>query len=105
MQVGKLRHSIKLQHRTESQAPDGSVTYTWTTYATVWAAIKPISGKEAFIAEQAKVDADYEITIRYNSAVISTDRVLFGARIFDINYPKNIEERNEWLILLCKEAV
>lgn len=105
MIVGKLRHKVKLQHRSENQATDGSVTYSWTTYATVWAAINPISGKEAFIAQQVKAEANFEIEIRYNSAVIPSDRVLFGVRVFDINYPKNPDERNEYQILLCKETV
>lgn len=54
MNIGKLRHRITLQRQINAQNDYGAVVTTWQGIATVWAEIKPISGREYFEASQVQ---------------------------------------------------
>ena len=108
MRAGKLRHKVELQSYTEARDDFGAAIETYSTYAKVWASINPtagvLAGKEFISGQQVSEEAGYEITIRYNSSVDVKHRVKFGLRLFDINVIKNVDEKNEYLILICSEA-
>jgi SPP1 family predicted phage head-tail adaptor len=103
MQAGRMRKRVELQHFSENQNDYGEKIRDYTTYATVWAEIKPLQGKELEHAQQISAETDFRIRIRYHSAVASEHRVVYGERVFEITAVKNIEERNKELILMCKE--
>jgi len=105
MNIGKLRHRIELQSAIIDKDDYGQQTENHGTYDTVWASVVPLTGRELEYAQQLQAETNYKITIRYNSAVKKTDQILFDDRIFEINAILNFEEKNEYLILLCKEAV
>jgi SPP1 family predicted phage head-tail adaptor len=95
---------VNLQAFTEQVDAYGGRVKAWTTYATVWAAIEPLSGKELLAAEGLVAEASVRVKIRYRSGVDPGDRVIFGSRTLDINAVVNRDERNVDLELLCKEA-
>ena len=76
MHAGELRHRIQLQSCAVSQDAFGAPTKAWSTYATVWASVEPLSGREALIAQQANPELSHLVTIRYNSTVNAATRVL-----------------------------
>lgn len=108
MNAGKLRHKVELQSYATSRDDFGAELETWSTYAKIWASINPsigvLAGKEFILGQQVSEESRYEITIRYNSSVDVKHRVKFGLRLFDINVIKNIDEKNEYMILMCSEA-
>jgi SPP1 family predicted phage head-tail adaptor len=104
MKVGKLRHRVSLQSPTATANDYGEKIAAWTTYATVWAEIKPLQGRELENAQQISEKCDYEVFIRYNTGVLSTHRVIYGSRTFEIQAVLNLEERNEILKLICTEV-
>ena len=103
MQSGKLRHRIELKSAAKTLDSYGQQTEVWTTYATVWAQIKPLAGRELETAKQISEKIDYEIRIRYNATVTSEHRAYFGTRIFEITSVINIDERNKETLLYCTE--
>ncbi len=103
MHAGKLNQRIILQQYTPTQDSSGSVTEAWTTLATVWAAIRPLQGREYWAANQEQIEATHEVTIRWRRDVSSINRILFGSRIFDIKAAINTDEANKWLIMICME--
>jgi SPP1 family predicted phage head-tail adaptor len=109
MNIGKLRNKVELQNYTTSADSVGQPTKTWTTFATVWAHIKPMSGREVITAEQPIGETTHTITIRYNSSIDESSRIRYydnvkGVyRIFDINYIGDRDEKNEMMTLVCKE--
>ena len=105
MRAGRLRHRVKLQSVSETPDSYGERTETWATYATVWASIRPVSGREVVEATQVGGEVQTLIEIRYNSSVTVKDRVKFGTRLFDINHVANPENRNEKQRLTCTEVV
>lgn len=79
----------------------------WTTQATVWASITPLSGREFVEAKQRQIDATVRITIRYRADMLPTPnwRVKFGSRIYDIDSVINRDERGRTVDLMCREVM
>jgi len=104
MNIGKLRHRVALQSFSDTADSYGEAIATYTTYATVWGSIEPLSGKELLNAQQQQAEVTIRIKIRYLSTVTEKDRVLFGDDVYEITSAINKDKRNEFLELLCKEV-
>lgn len=105
--AGKMNKRVAIQSATGAQGATGEPTKTWSTDATVWASIEPISGREVFAAQLVVADVTHRVRMWYRSDVTITPekRLLYGARVFEIVSAMNIDEHNaEWEIL-CKETV
>lgn len=106
--AGKLRHRVLLQSYTGAVDDYGDPLYSdddhWTTEATVWAAIDPVSGKEFYAAEQAQSSVSHKIRLRYRQGVSAAWRVLYGSRVFRILSVIDWEERHESLLLMVQEV-
>lgn len=100
-----LRHRITIQYKTVTQDAIGNEIETWHTFATVWAAIEPISGREYFAAAQTNAEVNHRIKIRPLPGVNSEMRAVWDNRIFEIEAVLNIKEKNVEVHLMCKEAV
>lgn len=110
MRAGELRHRVKLQSPSGSRDAVGERVTVWTDEATdVPANVRPLNGREQFFAAQKQASTTHLVTIRYGSYVSGIDaswRVMFGSRIFTIDAPpRNIDERNKQLDLLCTEGL
>ena len=104
MQAGKLRHRVTIQHYVEGspqQKPSGAPDGSWTALDTVWARVRPLSGREMFLAQQAASRVDVEITIRHRADVTDAMRVVKGSMVYSIESVMNPEERGELLVLRC----
>jgi SPP1 family predicted phage head-tail adaptor len=104
MDFEKMRKRVELQSVTETTSGLGEVGRAWATYATVWANIKPLQGRELVYAQQIHSESTTQITIRYASAVVTKNRIKFGTRIFQILDVKNIDEKNKIQELLTVEV-
>lgn len=108
MRAGRLRHRITIQQYvtgSPQQKATGEPDGAWSTYATVWASVEPVSGREPFLAQAHLAEVTTKIGLRYRSGITSAMRVSFDSRIFDIKAILNWEERNIELQLLCTEGV
>lgn len=103
MIIGRLRKRVQLQHLAKNQDGYGEMIPSYSTYATVWASIEPLQGRELEHAQQISAETSHRVKIRYNSNVVSEHRVIYGDRTFEIESVINPDERNEMLILMCKE--
>lgn len=103
MNIGKLRHQVNLQILQENQDSYGEMKRDFATYKTVWASIEPLQGRELEHAKQISAEVTHRITIRYLADVVPENRITKGERIFDIESVINPDERNEYLVLMCKE--
>lgn len=105
MRAGKLRHRIKITTPTESRGDTGEITYTWSTLATVWASVEPISGRELIQADQMQAEATVRIRLRYIPNLTTQCRIVHKGRTLEIVSAQNITDRNAEFELLCREAV
>lgn len=105
MIIGDLNKRIVLQYKTKVADSLGSFTTTWTDFATVFAAIWPVSAKEVLQAGQNIMTVTGRIRIRYRSNVGADYRIKYGNKYYSISSIINPGMKNEWLDLLYKEAV
>lgn len=108
MNAGKLRHRITLQSPTGSRDAVGERTTTWTSVATVFASVNPLSVRDLLAASQLQSEVSHRVRIRYSSAVAAIDaswRVLFGSRVLVVQGVRNIDETRSELELMCSEGL
>ena len=108
MQIGDLNKRITFQSSTKTADGMGGFSVVWAAIpdpATVWAGIWPVSASEQIQANATTMTISHRIRIRYQSGIKGSYRIKFGTRYFAIVSIINPNERNEWLDLICKEAV
>ena len=103
--IGRRRHRGVLQSKTETRGDAGGVVISWTTEATVWISIEPISGKEYSAIQQTQNEASVRITLRYYSGLDETWRVVNGGRAYSIVDAINDDDLNRDLTLMCLQGV
>lgn len=104
MNIGKLRHRITLLKQVNEVNDYGASVQTWRTVATVWAEVRPLSGREYFSAQQVQSEVTTQIWLRYIDGIKPTMKVKFGKREFEIISVLNTKERDVSLQLMCKET-
>jgi len=106
MRAGELRHQVTIQRNTATAQDNyGQVVESWSTIATRWASIRPMTGDESEEGKQVKAKATHEIKMRYLVDITTKDRVKLGTRIFNVYSIINTEEKNKETVLKCIEAV
>lgn len=108
MKSGDLRWPVTIQSKTPVRnATSGEITYTWGTFASVWADMQPVARRgsraawEAVIAEQIKAQRVIQFVIRWIPGVDETMRIIDQAGlIWDIKSIIDNDTRNRelWLI-------
>lgn len=105
MEAGTLRHRITLRKKTVTRDTRGGEVVSRATFATVWASVEPLQGREYFAADKENAEVTHRIRLRYLKGVTSSMDVLWGTRVFDIESVLNIGERNRELHLMAVEEV
>lgn len=77
----------------------------WADYASAWAAVDPLSGREFFTAAQSQSEVTHRVLLRYMAGIETEMRILYGERRFSIVSSRDVSERHEYLQLLCRELV
>lgn len=102
--AGRLNKRVVLQTSSVTRTASGGATTTWADTATVWAAIRPLTGSERFHAQRVSASLTSEVEIRYRPNVVAQQRFKYGTRFFYITQPPiNENSRNERLVCLCEE--
>lgn len=102
---GAMRHEIQIQQQTSAQDSFGQPQQSWTTVLTTLAAIATLSQREVYQL-QFLAQVSHRITIRWPGSSIGIAggmRILFGSRVFQIQTPDNVQERNRVLHMMCLE--
>lgn len=102
--VGDLRQRVCLQKRTltEPTFGDAEPGEDFEGTSEVWALVKTTAGKVFFDGVNADVNVTHEVFIRYDPDVTATTWIeLEDERRLDIVNVENLEERAEYLRLLC----
>jgi len=100
-----LKDRIAIQTSTDSQDAAGQIVPTWSTYATVWACITPLIGREYLASRQLQAEVSGKIRIRYLAGVTPKMRVLFNGRYFNILTVMDVNERHVEMIIMVKEII
>ncbi len=103
MRTGALRHRVILESATTTSDGGGGSLIVWEQVAPLWAAIKPLTGRELLSAGQFSSTLTHQITLRYIPQVLPEMRFRKGNRIFQIKAVLDVEEKRRWLRVLCEE--
>ena len=104
MRAGALRHRVALQSVGTTYDDYGDLSDSWSTAASVWAAIDPVSGREKDISGELSGVVTHKIKISYRASVSPQNRITFDSRTFQVESVRNWQERDIYLELLCKEV-
>lgn len=94
---------------TTTDANGQAVISGWTDVATVWASIRPISGREKLRAGAVGSTLTHTVCVLYQSKLmppltVSAWRVKYGTRIFNIVAAFSPNEAREEIIFSCEEG-
>jgi len=103
MSAGALRHRLTLEERVKAEDGGGGFTESWDAVATLWAAIRPVSGDEQLVGGRLAGNVSHLITLRYRDGVVPEMRFRQGERIFEIRAVIDPDERKCWLRCPCEE--
>ena len=105
MEAGRLRHRVTLSSGSSTIDSFGQSTVTWTAFATVWADVRDVMGREYFEARQQEAIRWTRIVLRHRSDVTNETRVTFGSQVYDVDSVLLDPTRRRQLTLMCKEMV
>ena len=91
---------IDLKSPVYSSPPDEIAS--WSTLATVKAAMKSLAGMEKFEANREISEAWVQFHVRYRSDVTTVMRVVHRAITYDIRDVQDIDGKRENLLLRCR---
>ena len=103
--TGKLRSIIVIEREARVSDNAGGQTITWAQHAAMRAWVKPMSGGERVQAMRLEATVTHRIYTRYKSGLLTSDRISFNGRTFQIRALIDIEERGQWLEILANEGV
>lgn len=106
MQAGKLNRRVTIETPTITRGADfKEPVETWATFATVWAAIEPLSGRELQVFRQTESEVSIRVRIRYLAGVLPKMRVVHGARVLRVESVIDKVDAHREIELLCVEVV
>lgn len=102
-QIGSLRQRLLLEQPIRSAGEGGAAHVIWQPVATLWAEIRPLTGKEIFRADAFYGVSVYEIRTRFREDIGPEMRFVSGQRIFDIRAVHNKDGKRRFLTCICEE--
>jgi SPP1 family predicted phage head-tail adaptor len=100
--IAQLHTRFVLEAPTDVMDDTGSVTRTYSVFATVWGRIIPKSGQLNYVADRQEQAISYRVDLRYRTGVTAAMRLRKGTRIFRILDVVD-DDRRRFLTLECEE--
>jgi SPP1 family predicted phage head-tail adaptor len=105
----RLTERITIERRSDQTDSVGGLTTTWSKVATVWARIRPQSGRELMAAGALTPVLTHQVEIRYrpefaDPRTAATFRIVYGTRIFSVVSVINVSQRNDTIEMLATEG-
>lgn len=100
--AGDRDSRVVIEQKSVTRNSIGEESVTWITFATRWAAVKPLRGKEFFAAEQTQSSVDYRVNLLKPLALTREMRIKHGSITMDI--VSIIDNRDE-LEVMCSTGV
>lgn len=104
MEAGKLRHRIMIEAPTGAQNEFGEPVEGWSLFASVWASREDLTGREAFLAQQAKSEVTSRFRVRYLDGVTGSMRISSDGVLYNIESVQDVDGRRRSLVLLAKRG-
>ncbi len=103
LRAGDCNRQIVIEKNTPTRDAFGAEVPNWSTFATVWASIEPLRGREFFDALAQRAEIWGQIRFWYIDGVTTGMRVLWGSKLYDIRSVACPDERRRELLLTVRE--
>lgn len=106
MKAGRLNNRVTIQQPGSNKDAYGHATKeTWADVVTVWAEVKPVTGRERWASDHVANTSTVAIKIRYRTGIKPEMRVIHGSHTYQIDGPPiDVDGRRRELVLACKEV-
>lgn len=101
--AGRFPYLVTVQRNNPTGDGSGDRVDVWTKFADVYAGFEPIRGRETFTAGRVAADTTHLVVMRYLAGITADMRILWGARIFDIQAVIDVRERHAELEITAIE--
>lgn len=90
MKAGRMDRRLVIESQSATTDDLGHQINSWSTLATVWATIEPVSGGEAIKLGADIPDSLIKVFIRYRTDITTRHRLNYQSRQWDIKYVREI---------------
>jgi SPP1 family predicted phage head-tail adaptor len=101
--IGNLDQRAQLLANTLTPDGGGGFVEDWEAFASVWIALAPLGGSDAFGPDRLEQRVRHRIALRRRGDVAAGQRVAVGSRNFRIHTLIDEGPRSAVMILLCEE--
>jgi SPP1 family predicted phage head-tail adaptor len=103
MNIGSLNQRALLLANTLVPDGGGGFTDDWEAFASVWVAVEPIGGTDAFGPDRLEARVRHRLVLRRRGDVAAGQRVQVGSRLFRIHTVLDEGPQSQIMTLLCEE--
>ena len=93
LDAGDLWARVTIQKPTQSRNDVGETTLAWADYATVWANVQSLGGREAQRYAETIGLSTHKVRVRFITGLTSTMRVIYNDRTLEIGQINELERR------------
>lgn len=103
--AGRLDQQVTIEQLDAALDAHGHKT-TWSTFATVWAQVEAIGGREALVNKQIGAEVTHRVTLRFLTGLTAAMRIDWGGKKLDIETIKVLgrDEIHELLVVERENA-
>jgi SPP1 family predicted phage head-tail adaptor len=105
MNTGDLKYRLVLEQPVESADGAGGVTRSYTSVATLWASVSPVSARGEVAADDLGAEVTHQIVIRFRADMTTRHRLREGARIFVIAALRDQDGSGRFLEIEAQELL
>lgn len=95
--LGELNQRVTLESKARTRDGVGGASVAWSSYATVSALVRPLSGREREHAGRREATADYLVVIRNRTDLVEAHRIGWAGRKLNIVFIRSRGSRTQFL--------
>lgn len=95
--LGELDQRVTLESSTMTQDGAGGAETTWSTYATVWAKVTPLTGRESERSDRREATSAYLIVLRNRDDVVEGHRLGWRGRKLNVTVVRSQGPRLQFM--------
>ena len=105
MNPGTLDQRVTIEQETRTADAYGGAAITWTTMVTVWAGVKPLTGRERADMAAIEAPASYRFTLRRRADVTEAMRLGWNGQTYNIRFIADPGSRGLYMTIDAERGV
>jgi len=102
---GEMRHHVTIQSIATTATANGETTDTASTFCLAWVKLKPLGGREIWLARAQQDTSTHRISMPYIANVTPKMQAVLGARVFQFTSVNDIDEMHRELEIMAVEVL